>query len=91
MALRICWTGARTSCDWVCGGARRGVSGPSQVGQVGAFGLVELQRVGDRFEDLVGDTAEVSALQLGVVVDADSGEQGNLLSAEAGNAPVALP
>jgi hypothetical protein len=56
---------------------------------VGAFGLVELQRFGDRFQDVVGDTAEVSALQPGVVVDADSGEQCNLLTAEAGNTPVA--
>ena len=51
------------------------------------LGLVELQRPGQRLEDGLGDTAGVAALEPGVVVDADTGEQRDLLAAQAGDAP----
>ena len=47
--------------------------------QVGPLSLVELQRGGERVQDAVGDTTQAAALKLGVVVDANAGEQGNLL------------
>ena len=55
---------------------------------MGAFGFVELQGTGDGFEDAVGDTGEVAALEPGVVVDADPGEDGDLFAAQAGHPPV---
>ena len=64
------------------------VRGAGQVEQVGAFGFVELQGTGDGFEDAVGDTGEVAALEPGVVVDADPGEHGDLLAAQARHPPV---
>ena len=64
------------------------VRGAGQVEQVGAFGFVELQGTGDGFEDAVGDTGEVAALEPGVVVDADPGEHGDLFAAQAGHPPV---
>jgi hypothetical protein len=47
---------------------------------MGAFRLVELQRVGEGLEDTLGDTAEVAALQPDVVLDAHSRQQGHLLA-----------
>jgi hypothetical protein len=44
---------------------------------VRAFGVVETQRVGEGFEHAVGDACEVSALDPGVVLDADPGEHGD--------------
>ena len=55
---------------------------------MGAFGLVELQGSGDGFEDAVGDTGEVPALEPRVVVDADPGQDGDLFASQAGYAPV---
>ena len=53
------------------------------------LGLVELQRAGERLENALRDAACVAALEAGVVVDADPGEERDLLAAQAGNAPVA--
>ena len=61
--------------------------GAREVEQVRPLGLVELQRPRERLEDGVGDTAHVAALEPGVVVDADAGEQRDLLAAQARNAP----
>ena len=52
------------------------------------LGLVELKRAGQRLEHALGDAAQVPALEPGVVVDADSGEQRDFLPAKPGNAPV---
>ena len=54
-----------------------------EVEEVGAFGFVELQGAGDGFEDAVGDTGEVAALEPGVVVDAHPGQDGDLFAAQA--------
>ena len=50
---------------------------------MGAFGLIELEGAGEAFDDAVRDTTGVPALEAGVVVDADPGEQRDLLPAEA--------
>ena len=54
------------------------------------FGVVELERAGERFEHAFGDAAQVAALEPGVVGDADAGEHGDLLAAQSGNAPRAV-
>jgi hypothetical protein len=54
---------------------------------VRAFGVVELQRAGERFEHAFGDAADVAALQAGVVGNADAGQDRDLLAAQSGNAP----
>jgi hypothetical protein len=58
-----------------------GVGRLDQVEEVGALDLVELEGSGERFQDLVGDAAGVAALQAGVVLDRDAGQQGYLLPA----------
>ena len=65
------------------------VGRPGQVEQMDPLGLVELQRGGQGVEDAFGDPAQVAPLEPDVVVDADPGEQGDLLPAEPGDAPVA--
>ena len=45
---------------------------------MGPFGVVELQGAGDRVEDRGGDAADRAAFELGVVLDADPGERGDL-------------
>jgi hypothetical protein len=47
---------------------------------VGPFGLVELQRSHDAFEDVLGDAVGVAALEAGVVLDADPGQHGDLFA-----------
>ena len=53
-----------------------------------ALGLVELQRADEGLEHAVGDALRVAPLEPGVVLDADAGEQRDLLAAEPGDAPV---
>jgi len=48
---------------------------------MGAFGVVESQRVGERVEDLIGGAGGVPALQAFVVLDAHTCEGGDLLAA----------
>ena len=54
------------------------------------LGLVELKGTGQRLQHAFGDAAQVPALQAGVVVNADAGEDRDLLAAEPGNAPRAV-
>ena len=42
--------------------------------QVGALGLVELQRPGERVEHAGGGAGDLAALEAGVVLDAEPGE-----------------
>jgi transcriptional regulator of aromatic amino acid metabolism len=51
-----------------------------KVVEVSAFGVVELQRAGERFEHLLADAADVAALQAPVVLDADTGQRRDLLA-----------
>src|SRR3954453_4341214 len=53
------------------------------------FSVVELQRSGERLEHAFGDAAEVATFQPGVVVDADAGEQRDLLPAQPAHPAVA--
>ena len=52
------------------------------------LGLVELQGVDDAVQDVVGDAADVAALEARVVLDADPGEHRDLLAAQAFDATV---
>jgi len=63
--------------------------GTDEVEQVGPFGLVELQRSHDAFEDVLGDAVGVSALEAGVVLDADPGQHGDLFTSQPFDSPVA--
>jgi hypothetical protein len=45
---------------------------------VRVFRLVELERAGERLEHGLGDAGGVAPLELGVVGDADTGEQRDL-------------
>ena len=58
-------------------------SGAEQVEQVGSLGVVELQGVGDGVDDALGDAGGVAALQSGVVLAGDAGQDGHLLAAQA--------
>jgi len=57
---------------------------------MGAFGVVESQRVGERVEDLIGGAGGVPALQAFVVLDAHTRERGDLFAAQAGHAPLTV-
>ena len=50
-----------------------------------AFGLVELECLGDAVDDALGDAGGVAALQPGVVLAGDAGEQSDLLAAQSGD------
>lgn len=56
---------------------------------MGTFGLAEPQGLGDRVEHLFGDAAGIAPFELGVVVDADSGQHGDLFAAQPRDTPVA--
>src|SRR3954469_6086946 len=58
------------------------VGGASEVEEVRALGVVELERPGECFQHAFGDAAEVSTLQAGVVRDADAGQDGDLFTAQ---------
>ena len=70
-----------------CGGVRRrvrgGAGGADQVEQMGPFGVVELQRPGDSVDDALGDSGRIAALELGVVLARNAGQQGNLVATQA--------
>ncbi len=77
----------------VKGKARRAMPAPQQrrcgagqVEQVRALGLIQLQGAGECVKDGVGGAAGVAAFQAGVVVDAEPGQQRDLLPAEPGDA-----
>jgi hypothetical protein len=76
-----------TGASGASGGAFGG--GAGQVVEVGAFGLIQLEGAGEGVEDVRGSPAELAALYAGVVLDADTGEQGDFFATQAGHAPVA--
>ena len=53
---------------------------------MGSLRVVEAQCPGERVEDLFGNAGEVAALEAGVIVGTDAGEQGDLLAAQPGDA-----
>ena len=92
MLSRMRCTTGRTRC-WAGRRRRRGVGragGAGEVEQVGALGVVEPQRVGERVEDGVGGAAGVAALQALVVLDAHPGQRGDLLAPQPGHPPLAV-
>src|SRR6266566_652065 len=70
-------------------GAARGVGGAGEIEQVFALGLVEVQGPAERLKHALGDPGKVAALELRVVLDADSGQVGDLAAAQTGHAAVA--
>jgi hypothetical protein len=52
---------------------------------VASFGVVELEGAGDGVEDPCRDTPKRAALELGVVLDAHTGEGGDLAAAQSGD------
>src|SRR4029077_5223049 len=59
-----------------------------KVEQMRTLGLVELKRTSKCLKHALRDTTHVPALEPGVVVDADAGEQRDLLTAKPRNAAV---
>ena len=56
---------------------------------MGLLRLIQLQRPCQGFQDALGDSGEVSALQPGVILDTDPGQHGDLAAAQSGDAAVA--
>ena len=67
-----------------------GAGGAGEVKQVGALGVVELQRLGERLEDGVGGAGGVAAFQALVVLDAHPGQRGDLLASQPRHPPLAV-
>ena len=57
------------------------VGGVGEVKQVGPFGVVEAEGTRDRVQHGGGDAGDGAAFQLGVVLDADPGQGGDLAAA----------
>ena len=68
---------------------RRGLRCACEIEEVGSFGVVELKRAGERFQHGLRDAAGLPPFEPCVVVDADPGEQRNLLPAESRHATCA--
>ena len=95
---RYAGIGMRSSIRWIVGRTRlragsascrpAGGGGADEPVEVVALGLVELECVRDPVQDALGDAAGLAALEAGVVLDADAGEQGDLLAAQPGDAAV---
>ena len=75
-----CGAGRRRVRDVVCDRTRK-------VEEVGSFGVVQLQRAGERLEHQLGDAAQIAALEARVVVDADAGQKRDLFPAEPRHSP----
>jgi hypothetical protein len=72
--------------------SRHRVRATREIEEVRSLGLVELKRTRDRLEDALGDSSRAAPLEAGVVVDADPGEERDLLPAEPRDPPlVAVP
>src|SRR6202044_3901848 len=71
-----------------CGRGR--LAGTGEVEEVRAFSVVELERAGDGFDDVVGHAGEVASLDTGVVLHADARQGGELGTPQAGHAPRAV-
>src|SRR4051812_16873013 len=69
--------------------AARGPGRTGEVEQVGVLGLVELQRAGDRVQDVLGHAADVALLEPRVPVRADASEHSDLFASQARDAAAA--
>ncbi len=63
----------------------RRLGGAGEVEEVGAFGIVELERPRQCLQHALRDPAHVSTLQAGVVRNAHPGQDGDFLAAEPGH------
>ena len=64
----------------------RPVGGLGEVEEVLALGRIQLQGARDGLEHAGGDAGEIAPLELGVVLDADAGQPGDLAAPQAGDA-----
>jgi hypothetical protein len=60
------------------------VGRPDQVDKVGVLDLVQLQRPGERLQDLLRDTASAPAFEARLVLDRDARQQRHLLLTQPG-------
>ena len=67
-----------------------GLGGAGEVEEVGALGVVELERSGQRFEHALGGAAHVAVFQARVVLVAHAGQDRDLLAAQSGDATGAV-
>src|SRR6185437_6737744 len=67
----------------------RRLRGAGEVEEVGALGVVEVERPRKCLQHALGDSSHASALQAGVVRNAHSGQDGDLLTTERGHPPTA--
>src|SRR5207253_1065373 len=65
------------------------VRGANEVGQMGALGIVELERAANSFEHLLGDTPRDASLEARVPLDADPGAERDLLTPQPGHPSLA--
>ena len=72
------------------GRAPAGLGGAGEVEEVGALGVVELERPGQCLQHALGGAAHVSAFQARVVLDAHAGQDRDLFAAQSGNATSAV-
>lgn len=85
---------AAVRCALAAGGPAPGpgegvgaVGGLGQMQEMGALGVVQLQRAGDGLEDGGGGTGQVAPFEFRVVLDAHVGQCGDLTPAQSGHAP----
>ncbi len=64
--------------------------GAREVEEMRALSVVEAQRACERVEDLIGGAGGVPALQALAVLDAHTGERGDLFASQAGHAPLTV-
>jgi hypothetical protein len=69
-------------------GPSRRVLRTREIEEMSPLRVVQLKRAGKRLENAFRDSGKVAALEAGVVVDADPGEDGDLLPAQSRNAPI---
>ena len=77
----------RTTSGAAAGGDA--VGGAGEVVEVGALGLVELQRPRQRLQDARGGAGDLAALEPGVVLHAQAGQRRDLAAAQARHAAAA--
>ena len=66
-------------------GAGRRAGGAKKIQQVGAFGVVEAQRVGDPVDDAFRDAGGVPAFETDVVLRRDTDKKGGFLASQPGH------
>ena len=87
IASRVLELGPNAVLGWAATGpCWHRVGGAREVEEVRALGVVKLKRAGQSLQHTFRHPVHVPALEAGVVRDADAGEDGDLLAAQAGHA-----